>query len=187
MLIVPDTIVLPGARMRPWHATDAPALAAAFARNDAHLRRWTPWVIDGRVPGQSLSDRLAAHAAAFHEGREWVYGIVDTREDDETAHEARTGAVLGGCGLYPRIGPAAVEIGYWLAVEAMGRGLATAAAEALVRVAFGNDTVERVEIRCAPGNVASARVPARLGFRHVGSLTEPAGIVDVWVRTRLDG
>jgi RimJ/RimL family protein N-acetyltransferase len=74
-------------------------------------------------------------------------------------------AVFGGCGLYPRVGPNAVEIGYWLGVGHIGRGLATRATEALTRVAFDSRDIDRVEIRCDRGNKASSRVPERLGYR----------------------
>jgi RimJ/RimL family protein N-acetyltransferase len=78
--------------------------------------------------------------------------------------------VLGGCGLYPRVGPGAIEIGYWLSVRHTGRGLATEAAAILTRVAFTSPEIESVEIRCDPHNVASARVPERLGYRVDGAV-----------------
>jgi RimJ/RimL family protein N-acetyltransferase len=151
----PRRVVLRGVTLRAWAPADAPLLAAALAASEAHLRAWTPWVVDGRVPGLTLEQRLAAHAADFDAGREWVYGMFDPAGVE----------VLGGCGLYPRVGPNAVEIGYWLAVGHTGRGLATRAAEALTRLAFDAPEIERVEIRCDVGNDASARIPRRLGYR----------------------
>ena len=58
-----------------------------------------------------------------------------------------------------------IEIGYWLRSEYQGRGLMTAAAEALCRMAFGQMGMENVEIKCAAGNLRSNRIPLRLGFR----------------------
>ena len=143
--------------LRPWAPTDAPSLARTLSASDAHLRAFTPWVVDGRVPGVSLEDRLAKHAADFAAGAEWVYGMFSPDGRD----------ILGGCGLYPRVGPGAVEIGYWLAVDHTGRGLATQAADALTRVAFDVLRVERIEIRCDRQNAASVRIPERLGYRLV--------------------
>jgi RimJ/RimL family protein N-acetyltransferase len=151
----PSKLDLPGFVLRAWSVEDAAALRAALASSDAHLRAWTPWVIDGRVPGLTLEDRLARHAADFAAGTEWVYGLF-TPDGTE---------VLGGCGLYPRVGPNAVELGYWLAAGHTGRGLATRAAAELTRVAFLAPDIDRVEIRCDPRNGASARVPQRLGYR----------------------
>jgi RimJ/RimL family protein N-acetyltransferase len=151
----PQSLALPGFTLRAWSPADAPPLRAALALSEAHLRAWTPWVVDGRVPGLSLEQRLAAHAADFSAGAEWVYGMFDSEGSE----------VLGGCGLYPRVGPNAVELGYWLAVGQTGRGLATHAAAALTRLAFESPDIERVEIRCDRGNTASSRIPARLGYR----------------------
>jgi RimJ/RimL family protein N-acetyltransferase len=144
--------------LRAWSAADAPLLRTTLDASEAHLRAWTPWVVDGRVPGQSLERRLALHADAFAAGTEWVYGMLspDGRE------------VFGGCGLYPRIGSGAIEIGYWLSVAHTGRGLATEAARILTRIAFDAPEIEHVEMRVDPRNVASARVPERLGYRVAG-------------------
>ena len=177
----PVRIDLAHCTLRAWRESDAPALATTLAANDAHLRAWTPWVVDGRVPGQSLRDRLARHAVDFVAGREWVYGIF-TRDETE---------VLGGCGLYARVGPTALEIGYWLSAGSMGQGLATESASALTALAFSNPEIECVEIHCDPRNAASVRIPQRLGYRTEtaaeGELGEPGawpGVVDIWMLTR---
>jgi RimJ/RimL family protein N-acetyltransferase len=164
-LELPTRVDLSGFTMRAWSPADAAALRAALEESDAHLRAWTPWVVDGRVPGLTLEERLARHAADFAAGREWVYGLFDPSGR----------VVLGGCGLHPRIGPRAVELGYWLSVAHTGRGLATQAAGALTQLAFASPEVDRVEIRCDPRNHASARVPARLGYELTADTTEATG------------
>jgi RimJ/RimL family protein N-acetyltransferase len=173
----PPHLDLPGFTLRAWSPADADALHAALAASGAHQRAWTPWVVDGRVPGASIAERLAEHARAFAAGDEWVYGLF----------EANGGAVLGGCGLYPRVGPRAVELGYWLAAAHTGRGLATCAAAALTRVAFAARDIDCVEIRCDPRNTASARIPARLGYRLVGAdaARVPPGL-QLWELSRAD-
>jgi RimJ/RimL family protein N-acetyltransferase len=172
----PPRIELSDFTMRAWSTADAPLLHVALAASDAHLRAWTPWVVDGRVPGLSLQERVARHAAQFAAGEEWVYGLF-------SAGESR---VLGGCGLYPRIGPRAIEIGYWLAVGETGRGLATRAAEALTRVAFSDPDIDRIEIRCDRRNLASMRVPERLGYRESDIDTGEGDDIVAWQLTRAD-
>ena len=181
MMPFPPRIELAHCTLRAWRADDAPALARTLEANDAHLRAWTPWVVDGRVPGQPLVARLAQHADDFAANRAWVYGIF-TRDDTE---------VLGGCGLYARVGPTALEIGYWLSTESTGQGLATDSASALTGLAFSNPEIERVEIHCDPRNAASVRIPQRLGYQIEttanGELGEPGawpGVVDIWTMTR---
>jgi RimJ/RimL family protein N-acetyltransferase len=162
--------------LRSWSAGDVLALRTTLAGSDAHLRAWTPWVIDGRLPGVSLEERLAKHAADFTAGTEWVYGIFGP---DGVA-------VLGGCGLYPRVGPNAVEIGYWLAAGQTGRGYASRATAVLTEVAFGTPSVERVEIRCNPHNTASARIPERLGYHLVERPPDVPADLQVWQLTRAE-
>lgn len=116
-------------------------------------------MVDGRTPGESLEHRLEQHAAKFEAGTEWVWGLFSPDGAE----------VLGGCGLYPRVGPNAVEVGYWLAAGQTGRGLATRAAAALTAVAFASPAIEHVEIRCERRNAASARIPERLGYALIDS------------------
>jgi RimJ/RimL family protein N-acetyltransferase len=86
------------------------------------------------------------------------YLIEDTRE----------GSVLGGAALH-HFDPMrdAVEVGYWLFVEARGRGVATRSVRAIVDHAFANG-ISRVEAHVRLENVASARVLERLGFEREG-------------------
>ena len=163
--------------LRALWPVDAELLRTALVASDAHLRRWTPWVVDGRIPGLSLEERLAHHAAKFAAGDEWVYGLLDLDAAE----------ILGGCGLYPRVGPGAVEIGYWIAVGHTGRGLATRAAWALTEIAFGSPSIERVEIRCDHGNTPSARVPERLGYRVMDPAPANApSNLQVWALSRTE-
>jgi len=71
--------------------------------------------------------------------------------------------LIGGCGLLPRIGPGALEIGYHVGADATGHGYATEMAATLIDVAFDVCGVERIELHIDPENIASIRVAERLG------------------------
>jgi len=73
-----------------------------------------------------------------------------------------------------RVGPGGLEIGYWTHKDAIGKGFATEATSAMIRVAFEIEKIKRVEIMCAPENKASASIPARLGFTHEATLKKRA-------------
>jgi RimJ/RimL family protein N-acetyltransferase len=73
--------------------------------------------------------------------------------------------LLGIFGLHRRIGPSAIEMGYWLCEDATGHGHATSAAGALTRQALALPGIDRVEIHCDEANGRSRRVPERLGYR----------------------
>lgn len=82
--------------------------------------------------------------------------------------DARTGAILGGATLH-HLDPMrdVVEVGYWLFVDARGRGVATRAVAAMLEHAFANG-ICRVEAHVRVGNAASERVLKRLGFEREG-------------------
>jgi ribosomal-protein-alanine N-acetyltransferase len=67
------------------------------------------------------------------------------------------------------------ELGYWIAPALRGAGLATEAAQAVVRCGFETIGLHKIQVRCIEGNVGSRRVIEKLGFRLVGRLED-----DVW-------
>ena len=138
--------------LRRYEPGDAEALSTAVNESADHLRPFMPWVTDER--------QTVAQSRTLIEG--W-------RDSDEAVYgmfEPDGRRVVGGCGLHARIGPGALEIGYWVHVDHVRRGHATAAARALTDAAFGVEGIERVEIHCDEANLASAAVPRRLGYRH---------------------
>ncbi len=78
--------------------------------------------------------------------------------------------LIGGAGLHRRVGPDALEIGYWLRASRVGQGLATEAAAVLTRLAFERCGVIRVEIHVDPANTASLAVADRLGYVREATL-----------------
>jgi RimJ/RimL family protein N-acetyltransferase len=101
------------------------------------------------------------------------------------------GEPAGSAGLMARIGDGGLEIGYWVHPAFTGRGLATAAAAALTEAALALPGIDRVEIHHDILNVASGRVPAKLGYDSVGTTVTTvevapgdSGITQVWRITR---
>lgn len=62
------------------------------------------------------------------------------------------------------------EVGFALSTAFQGRGLMSLALGPLIADLFHNTSIERLEARCAVGNVASQRVLERRGFRLEGVL-----------------
>ena len=83
------------------------------------------------------------------------------------------GVAIGGCGLHRRIGPNALEIGYWIHADHTRHGFATEVSTALTDLAFTVDGIERVEIHHDRANVASGGVPRILAFEFVGEQDKP--------------
>ena len=148
--------------LRCWSPSDAPLLEAAVTESLDHLRPWMQWAHNEPEPIESRVERLRRYRASFDLGRDFVYGILNPAET----------AVLGGSGLHTRAGPSALEIGYWIHVDHVGKGYASEASAALTRVGFEVHEVRRIEIHCDPDNATSAVIPERLGFTHEATLKD---------------
>ena len=141
--------------IRCWDPADAPLLKEAVDASLEHLREWMPWA---QAEPTSLAQKrklLRTFADQFAGGEDAIYGIFDAAEE----------RVLGGTGLHPRLGGDAREIGYWIRADAIGNGLATEATAALTRVGFEIYGLAWMEIHCDPGNVRSAAIPRKLGYK----------------------
>ena len=147
-LSVEDLVV---ARAR---STDSEDLVVAVNESLEHLRPWMPWAQQSATR-ESINVFLSAAEEQWENGTEFQFVI------------RRSGSqpILGCFGLHARLGPRALEIGYWLHVDEVGRGTATAVARALTETALSLSQVDRVEIRCDAANARSAAIPARLGYR----------------------
>ncbi|HSL70977.1 MAG TPA: GNAT family N-acetyltransferase [Longimicrobiales bacterium] len=151
----PERIQTPRLLLRQWIESDARQLAEAIDSSAVDLQKWTPWVVpDPREVGV-LEQRVRKFRAQFESAESFVYGVFDPAE-------AR---VLGQAGLYARVGPDALEVGYWIRSDCAGQGYATEAARALLEAAFSACAVARVELRCGVHHSASQAIARRLGFR----------------------
>jgi RimJ/RimL family protein N-acetyltransferase len=156
----------PRLTLRCWNPSDATELRAALDASDHHLRPWIPFMKDEPRSLQETIEWLRGHRAAFDSDQLHRYAVV--RRDDDN------GSIVGENMLLSRVGPGGLEVGYWTHVDCGGRGYATEASCAMIRVAFEISRVERIEIHCAPGNAPSAAIPAKLGFRHEATLKDRA-------------
>jgi len=162
--------------LRCWSPEDAPALRAALDACDSYLRPMIPFMKDEPRSLQQTAQWLRGHRAAFDLGQMYRYAVFDAAEQN----------LLGENMLLARVGPGGLEIGYWTHKDAIGKGFATEATSAMIRVAFEIEKMKRVEIMCTPENHASASIPARLGFTHEATLKKRAldsegGIQDLMV------
>ena len=169
--VLTDRLVL-----RCWSPQDAPVLRTTLDACDAHLRPMIPFMKDEPRSLQQTAQWLRSLRAAFDLGQMYRYAVFDTAEQN----------LLGENMLLARVGPGGLEIGYWTHKDSIGKGVATEATSAMIRVAFEIEKVKRVEIMCAPENEASASIPARLGFTHEATLKKRAldsegGIQDLMV------
>jgi ribosomal-protein-alanine N-acetyltransferase len=93
------------------------------------------------------------------------------------------GAVLGRFNLY-NIENGRAEVGYRVAQEAAGRGVATAAVRELCRLARTRYGLRTLRAATTHGNLASQKVLAKAGFVATGP-AEPGGRPGTWYQRDL--
>lgn len=137
--------------LRPGWGEDAPALHAAIG-DEAVLGML------GRAPyPYAIEDAEAFLAAATDLPRLLILARTDAAPD-----------LVGGIGLL-RNEDGEVELGYWIARHAWGRGFATEAGHAMMEIA-ATLGLRRVVAGHHVGNAAFARVLTKLGFERTGRI-----------------
>jgi RimJ/RimL family protein N-acetyltransferase len=145
--------------LRPWRADDAPAVAAAID-GDPEIAAW----LDEVPQPYGLDDAheyIAACKRGWAEGAGAFFAVVDPAD----------GTLLGSLGLRLAGLPQGVaEVGYWIAREARGRGVASHAVRLAARWILGEVGIERLQLRADTLNVSSQRVAEKAGFTREGVL-----------------
>jgi RimJ/RimL family protein N-acetyltransferase len=158
---LPDTERL---HLRHWRATDREPFAALNADPDV-LR----YIADGRPMTRAESDELLDAIEAHWAQHGFGLWCAAPREDLD--------ACLGFVGLavpsfLPSILPA-VEVGWRLARQVWGQGLATEGARAALAEAFGPLELRSVVSIIDPDNGRSIRVAEKLGMRRGAAHVHP--------------
>ena len=156
MHVAPDSLQVGEYVVRKYEPADAKALVIAVTESCEHLRPWMPWI---KFEPQTMTQRaelIKVWNEAWEQRTEFVMGIfLDDR-------------VVGGTGLHLRGDVNTVDIGYWMHVDYIGKGIATRVSGALTETAFAIwPEIDTVVIVHDEVNIASGKVPARLGFEHV--------------------
>jgi RimJ/RimL family protein N-acetyltransferase len=144
---------------------DAEELHALIERNREGLARWLRWA-RGQTPAETVA---------------FVQRAKDKGRAGESVQRAVVveGRIVGMASL-PRIDVEnhSAEIGYWLDEAHRGRGVMAAALAALVELAFGDLSLNRLEIHTDVENERSRALARRLGFRYEGVLREAYWVGD---------
>jgi ribosomal-protein-alanine N-acetyltransferase len=138
---------------------DVPALAELYRANRDFLAPFEPVRDDDyfTVDGQLAVVRAALERA--EQGAMLPHVILD--EDGRMVGRITLNGIVRGAFQ-------SCSIGYWLAADATGRGLATAAVRDTIRVAFDDLGLHRIQGETLLDNVASQRVLERTGFVRFG-------------------
>jgi ribosomal-protein-alanine N-acetyltransferase len=160
-------------RLRPIRLRDGAAWSRIRLADRAHLEPWEPvaevdWELRHAVSSwPAICSGLRAEA---RKGRMLPYAI---ELDGEFCGQLTLGNVTHGA---LRSG----WIGYWVASEFTGGGVATAALALGVDHGFGVVRLHRIEATVRPENAPSRRVLAKTGFRQEGLLERYLEVDGAW-------
>jgi RimJ/RimL family protein N-acetyltransferase len=132
--------------------TESDVLSIVDACQDAELSRF--------IPGFPRPYRE-------HDARGWIASQNSGDESSKTflVVDAESDALLGA--IEVRLGEVG-SIGYWIAKDARGRGVATRVTRLLAEWAVSEGGVQRLELTTHPDNLASQRVAEKAGFTREG-------------------
>ncbi len=82
------------------------------------------------------------------------------------------------------------EIGYWLSGRFQKKGIITESVKSLMAFAFYELDINRIQIKCAVGNISSKKIPQKLGFtlegtERDGELLSDGRFTDIEVYSKL--
>jgi ribosomal-protein-serine acetyltransferase len=157
-------------RLRPAYAD---LIFALIQQNRRYLKKWLPWLDKNTKPLDTLNFIESAEKS-FQNNHNPNYAIFEADQ------------LVGVCGMHDIDWMhKRVSIGWWLSEKAQGRGIMTIAAKELVRQAFEDLDLNKVEIQCATENNKSWAIPERLGFKLDGIRRENEWLYDHFVDHKL--
>lgn len=150
---------------------DAPALAELVRTNREFLAPWEPVRGEEYFTEAGQRASIGASLAEHERGRGLPCVIVD--RDDVVVGRVNLNNIVRGASQ-------SASLGYWLAQAAGGRGVATAAVRDIVRVAFTELGLHRIQADTLVHNQASQRVLERNGFARIGLAPRYLKIAGRW-------
>ena len=150
---------------------DAPLLAELLRVNRDFLAPWEPVRGDDYPTVNGQRTDIGAALERHEQGTALPHVILDD-----------SGRVVGRITLQGIVrGPfQSCSLGYWLAADDNGRGLATAAVRDIMRVAFEELKLHRIQAGTLLHNGRSQRVLKRNGFVRFGMAPEYCNIAGEW-------
>jgi ribosomal-protein-alanine N-acetyltransferase len=155
--------------IRPLAPDDAPALAAAYDRNRAHLAPWEPIRDPSFFTADGQADVVARQLSLVRGGQSlsWVLTHGERIVGRANLNNIVRGVLSSG------------QLGYWVDHEHLGRGLAGEAVEHACRQAQALG-LHRVEAGTMVRNMASQRVLVRCGFEQYGMAPKYLFLAGAW-------
>lgn len=149
-------IVTPRLILRPPALGDLDSIQAAKEEAWPDLQRWMSWAFDDQRSRAAMEDSIRR--------------VMDYQNQAGIAlagFHRISGDFVVRTALDPTDEPDVYETGYWVAPKYAGQGMATEAANAAIRYAFGHLGAKAISIGYFDGNEASRRIVEKLGFQKL--------------------
>jgi [ribosomal protein S5]-alanine N-acetyltransferase len=160
--------------LRPLVAPDFAAWSEIRRRNNDWLTRWEPRRLRG-APDPAF-DKEAFGARCSQRDRERQFGqsySFGVFVDQAVVGEVNINNVMRGA-------MQSCTVGYWIDEAKAGRGYTPEAVALILRFAFDELSLHRVEVNIVPRNISSRRVAEKLELREEGTSERFVEIAGVW-------
>jgi [ribosomal protein S5]-alanine N-acetyltransferase len=161
-----------GLRIRPPHISDYPQWSSLRAESRRFLQPWEPiWPSDD-LTRSAFRRRITRYNREIERDEGFPFFVFSAADD----------RLLGGLNLTNiRRGAASMAVlGYWMGEAYAGRGIMSAAVQAMMPIAHKTLGIRRIEAACLPSNAASVRLLEKGGFIREGLAKEYLLINGVW-------
>lgn len=166
----------PRLELRPHRSADLDDLLVYHS--DPEVVRYIPWPVRDRVQTAAALDSRTRQGRVTAEGQWLVLAIALGRAEEQP------GRVIGEVLLkLDSTTDARGELGYAMSADVTGRGYATEAARAVLRLGFEEFGLHRIVARLDARNDASARLLRRLGLRQEAHFVRDEFFKGEWTDT----
>ncbi|MEW2384301.1 GNAT family N-acetyltransferase [Micromonospora sp. NPDC047707] len=159
--------------IRPWQASDRPAVVAAYA--DPDIQRWHC----RSMTDDEAGDWIAAWPGRWRDETGAGWAVLDAERVVGQISLRRVDLAEGWA-----------EVSYWVLPDARGRRIAPRALSAVTAWSFATLRLHRVELSHSTANLASCRVARHAGFAAEGTRRAQGRHADGWhdmhLHSRLD-
>ncbi len=167
--------ISPAVTLRLVEEGDAAQVAAAYIRNREHLAPWEPSRPENYFTAEWHQADIAGLRAAYTAGSSLP--LVLTYERAVIGRVTLSGIVRGAF--------QSASLGYWIDGQHAGRGLMSAAVDAVLAIALDDLHLHRVEAATLLHNAASQRLLRTAGFEQIGVAPRYLRIAGSWQDHRL--
>lgn len=158
---IPTSLTTPRLSLRAYRPGDGAMYYRALQANWQHLYEFMPPFYLSMQSEQDAEAIIARLVGWWQQREHFIFGVWELAGGEYVGE-----AYLANADWHvPRL-----ELGYFLLQQHTGQGYAGEAARALIKVAFEQLKLERLELQCTVDNLASQKVAERCGFTCEGRM-----------------